>query len=60
MVRSVTPGYLAASGSALRAGRFFADDERVLVAAVSESLARRLWPGDSLSAVVGRTLRQGG
>jgi predicted permease len=59
MVRSVTPGYLAASGSVLRAGRFFADDEPVLVAAVSESLARRLWPGDSLSAVVGRTLRQG-
>ena len=59
MVRSVTPGYLAASGSVLRAGRFFAADEPVLVAAVSESLARRLWPGDSLSAVVGRTLRQG-
>jgi len=59
MVRSVTRGYLAASGSALRAGRFFADDEPVLVAAVSESLARRLWPGEGLSDVVGRTLRQG-
>ncbi|MEX2260651.1 MAG: ABC transporter permease [Bryobacteraceae bacterium] len=59
MVRSVTTGYFAASGSALRAGRFFTDPEQVLVAVVSESLANCLWPGEAPAAVVGRTLRGG-
>jgi putative ABC transport system permease protein len=59
MVRSVTTGYFVASGTALRAGRFFSDQEPVLAALISESLARSLWPGESLTAVVGRTLRQG-
>jgi putative ABC transport system permease protein len=60
MIRSVTSGYFAASGTPLRAGRFFADDDRRLVAVISESLASRLWPGDVPSAIVGRSLRQGG
>jgi putative ABC transport system permease protein len=59
MIRSVTAGYFAASGSTLRAGRFFADQEPVPVALISESLANRLWPQETSTAVVGRTLRQG-
>ncbi|HEU0007840.1 MAG TPA: ABC transporter permease, partial [Terriglobia bacterium] len=59
MIRSVTAGYFAAAKSALRAGRFFADQEPVPVALISESLANRFWPQESPAAVVGRTLRQG-
>jgi putative ABC transport system permease protein len=59
MIRSVTSGYFAASGTSLRAGRFFNSSEKSLVALVSESLAKRLWPGESAEAIVGRTLRQG-
>jgi putative ABC transport system permease protein len=59
MIRSVTEGYFAASGTALQAGRFFSGDEQSLVAVVSESLAHRLWPEKSPAAVVGKTLRQG-
>ncbi|HXW06645.1 MAG TPA: ABC transporter permease [Vicinamibacterales bacterium] len=48
--RSVTPGYFEAMGVPLLSGRSFeasdsAGGERVVV--VSESLARRLWPGDT-------------
>jgi predicted permease len=57
MIRSVTPGYFAASGSALKAGRLFADDEQALVAVIGESLAHRLWPQDQLNAIVGRRVR---
>jgi len=59
MIRSVTGGYFAASGTSLRAGRFFNEREPAPVALVSESLARRLWPQEAPAAVVGRTLRQG-
>jgi len=59
MIRGVTAGYLAASGSALRAGRFFTDQEQAPVAVISESLANRLWPREAPAAVVGRALRQG-
>jgi predicted permease len=59
MVRSVTPGYFAASGTSLRAGRLFAGQERILVAVIGESLANRLWPGEGTATVLGRTLRQG-
>ncbi len=59
MIRGVTTGYFAASGSSLRAGRFFTDQEPVPVALISESLANRLWPRETPAAVVGRTLRQG-
>ena len=60
MIRTVTTGYFAASGSQLRAGRTFGDSESGLVAVVSESLAARLWPGDSAINVLGRRIRQGG
>ena len=59
LIRSVTPGYFAASGAALRAGRFFGENEPVPAAIINESLARRLWPGESLSAIIGRSIRHG-
>jgi putative ABC transport system permease protein len=59
MIRSVTEGYFAASGTTLLAGRFFSSQEQGLAAVVSESLARNLWPGESATQVVGKTLRQG-
>jgi predicted permease len=59
MIRSVTSGYFAASGSVLQAGRFLSEQEDAPAAVVSESLARGLWPGEPAAAVVGRTLRQG-
>jgi predicted permease len=59
LIRSVTPGYFAASGTTLRAGRFFGEAELVPVAIISESLAKRLWPGESMTAVVGHVLRHG-
>jgi putative ABC transport system permease protein len=59
MIRSVTTGYFAASGSALRAGRFLSDEDHDPVAVISDSLARRLWPAEDPSSVVGRSLRQG-
>ncbi|HMB29237.1 MAG TPA: ABC transporter permease, partial [Blastocatellia bacterium] len=57
--RSATPGYFAASLTALKAGRFFAEQDRTPVAVISESLARRLWPNDPLTSVVGRAIREG-
>jgi putative ABC transport system permease protein len=57
--RSATPGYFAASLTALKAGRFFTEQERTPVAVISESLARRLWPNDPLTSVVGRAIREG-
>jgi len=59
MIRSVTTGYFAASGTALRVGRFFTDQEPAPVALISESLVKRLWPQETPAAVVGRTLREG-
>ena len=58
MIRSVTSGYFAASGTALRAGRFLTDDEPEPVAVISESLARRLWPEESSASIVRRQFRQ--
>jgi predicted permease len=58
-IRSATPGYFAASGSALRAGRFFAEQDQTPAAMISESLAKRLWPGEALPRVIGRTIRNG-
>jgi predicted permease len=60
MIRSVTAGYFAASGTALRAGRFVTDDERQLAAVVSEALARRMWPDEPLTTIVGHQFRQDG
>jgi predicted permease len=59
LIRSVTPGYFAASGATLRAGRFFDETEPAPAAILSESLARRLWPGESMTALVGRVFRHG-
>ena len=59
LIRSVTPGYFAASGVTLRAGRFFDETEPVPVAIISESLAKRFWPAESLSAIVGHPFRYG-
>lgn len=58
-IRSVTPGYFAASGTGLRAGRFLDEQEPEAVAVISEALARRLWPNESSAATVGRQFRQG-
>jgi putative ABC transport system permease protein len=57
--RQVTPGYFAASGSTLLAGRWFDDHDSVSTALVSESLAQRLWPGDAIANAVGRKIHQG-
>ncbi len=57
--RRISPGYLRATGARLVAGREFeaADRERApLVALVSESFARRYWPGQD---AVGRHLKRG-
>lgn len=59
VIRGVTPGYFAASGSTLRAGRFLTGQEQIPVALISESLGNRLWPQESPVAVVGHTFRQG-
>ena len=60
MIRAVTSGYFAASGTPVRAGRAFGGSESELVAIVSESLAARLWPGATAADIVGRRVRQGG
>jgi predicted permease len=59
LVRSVTSGYFAASGTSLRAGRFLSTSEPVPVALISESLARGLFPGERPESIVGRAIRQG-
>ena len=59
LIRSVTPGYFAASGSMLLAGRFLADTESVPTAVISQSLAKRMWPRESNSSVIGHVLRHG-
>jgi predicted permease len=57
--RSATSGYFAASMTALKAGRFFTEQDQTPVAVISESLAKRLWPNDPLNSVVGRAIREG-
>jgi predicted permease len=59
MIRGITPGYFAASGTPIRGGRLLSDTEAAEVAVVSESLVRRLWPGEVAQAVIGRQFRQG-
>lgn len=56
--RSVTPALFAAMDIPLLAGRVFAEREPVPAAVISETLARRLWPGTPLSSVVGRRVRR--
>jgi predicted permease len=60
MIRSITAGYFAASGTSLRAGRLLEDDERQLTAVISEALARRMWPDEPLANIVGHQFRQDG
>ncbi|HEU0138236.1 MAG TPA: ABC transporter permease [Bryobacteraceae bacterium] len=55
----ITPGYFAAVGIPLRAGRFLGEQETQPAALISEKLARALWPAESLTAVVGRRIRNG-
>ncbi|HKQ78983.1 MAG TPA: ABC transporter permease [Blastocatellia bacterium] len=57
--RSASPGYFAASLTPLKAGRFFTEQDRTPVAVISESLAKRLWPNDPLTSVIGRAIREG-
>jgi putative ABC transport system permease protein len=59
LIRSVTPGYFAASGAALRAGRYFGEIEPAPVAIINESLAKRMWPGEPMTALVGHVMRYG-
>lgn len=59
LIRSVTPGYFAASGATLNAGRFLTEADAMPAAVISESLARRLWPADGLVKAVGRAFREG-
>jgi MacB-like periplasmic core domain len=58
-IRSASAGYFAASLTALKAGRFFTQQDRTPVAVISESLARQLWPNDPPASVIGRAIRQG-
>ena len=59
MIRGVTVGYFAASGTPLRAGRVFASGEPVEAAVISESLAARLWPSERPHDIIGHQIRQG-
>ena len=59
MIRAVTTGYFAASGTPLRAGRVFASEEPVEAAVISESLAARLWPSERPLDIIGHQFRQG-
>jgi putative ABC transport system permease protein len=58
-IRSASAGYFAASLTALKAGRFFTEQDRIPVAVISESLARALWPNDPMASVIGRAIQQG-
>ncbi len=56
--RRISPGYLRTTGARLRAGREFERTDREgtpLVAVVSESFARRYWPGQD---ALGRRLKR--
>jgi predicted permease len=58
-VEAVTPGYFAALGAQMKAGRDISDADRAgaaPVAVVNEELARRLWPGQG---ALGRRVRLG-
>jgi putative ABC transport system permease protein len=59
MIRAVTTGYFAASGTPLRAGRLLASEEPIEVAVISQSLAARLWPSEGALDIIGHQFRQG-
>ncbi len=57
-IRHVTPGYFAALRVPMRAGRAFTEADGAgapMVAVVSESFARRFWPGEN---AIGKRLRR--
>lgn len=57
-LRDTSPGYFGALGIALKSGRLFRDGEEIKnPAVISESVARKLWPGQD---AVGRELGAGG
>jgi putative ABC transport system permease protein len=56
IVRQVSPGYFAALGLRLRAGRWVTEADAELGAAVNETMARAWWRGE---AAVGRRFRMG-
>ena len=58
-IRFVSPGYFAALGIPLRAGRYFTDQDRIggdPVVMIDENLARQYWPNQE---VVGKRMRRG-
>jgi predicted permease len=55
--RAVTPGYFAAMGIPLSAGRLPEAQDAASDVIVSEGLARRLWPGVPPSRVIGRRVK---
>ena len=55
--RAVTPGYFAAMGIPLAAGRFLEAQDPASHVVVSEGLARHLWSDAPLSSVVGRRIK---
>ncbi len=60
--RVVTPGYFETMGMSIVAGRALDERDRMdtpLVTVVNETLARQLWPGEAMAAVVGHRLGNG-
>lgn len=60
--RTITPGYLAAAGMSMLAGRAVDARDRAgtpPVVVISETLAQQLWPGDAVSSIVGRQIGHG-
>jgi predicted permease len=55
--RAVTPGFFTAMGIPLAAGRLLDTEEPASHVIVSESLARRLWPGTPPASVVGNRIK---
>jgi predicted permease len=51
-----TPGYFATMRIPLRSGRLFDDHDDAQVAVISESMQRKLWPGES---AIGRRIKLG-
>lgn len=60
-VRFVSPGYLAASGTPLLAGRDLSETDRGHAAIVlSAATARELWPGEAPETAVGKAIQVNG
>ncbi|MGH9161564.1 MAG: ADOP family duplicated permease [Vicinamibacteraceae bacterium] len=57
--RAVTPGYFAAMGIPLAAGRFLEAEEPSDRVVVSEGLARHLWPDAQPAHIIGRRIKIG-